>query len=83
MWLDIKNTVWERVHFETVEEMNEVIKKLKSGELTTGNDVCEFLDRSTEWIDDTSEEMRVEENDGYSTMDIMEDNKTIWENSKS
>jgi hypothetical protein len=26
---------------------------------------------------------RVEENDGYSTMDIMEDNKTIWENSKS
>jgi hypothetical protein len=42
MWLDIKNTVWERVHFETVEEMNEVIKKLKSGELTTGNDVCEF-----------------------------------------
>jgi hypothetical protein len=57
--------------------------KLKSGELTTGNDVCEFLDRSTEWIDDTSEEMRVEENDGYSTMDIMEDNKTIWENSKS
>jgi hypothetical protein len=27
MWLDIKNTVWERVHFETVEEMNEVIKK--------------------------------------------------------
>jgi hypothetical protein len=52
--------------------MNEVIKKLKSGELTTGNDVCEFLDRSTEWIDDTSEEMRVEENDGYSTMDIME-----------
>jgi hypothetical protein len=51
MWLDIKNTVWERVHFETVEEMNEVIKKLKSGELTTGNDVCEFLD-STEWIDD-------------------------------
>jgi hypothetical protein len=61
--------------------MNEVIKKLKSGELTT---VCmQFLDRSTEWIDDTSEEMRVEENDGYSTMDIMEDNKTIWENSKS
>jgi hypothetical protein len=42
-----------------------------------------ILDRSTEWIDDTSEEMRVEENDGYSTMDIMEDNKTIWENSKS
>jgi hypothetical protein len=33
-----------------------------------------ILDRSTEWIDDTSEEMRVEENDGYSTMDIM---KTI------
>jgi hypothetical protein len=29
MWLDIKNTVWERVHFETVEEMNEVIKNLK------------------------------------------------------
>jgi hypothetical protein len=62
--------------------MNEVIKKLKSGELTTGNDVCEFLDRSTEWIDDT-QRRNEEENDGYSTMDIMEDNKTIWENSKS
>jgi hypothetical protein len=52
--------------------MNEVIKKLKSGELTTGNDVCEFLDRSEWWIDD-QKKMRVEENDGYSTMDIMED----------
>jgi hypothetical protein len=41
MWLDIKNTVWERVHFETVEEMNEVIKN-KSGELTTGNDDMNF-----------------------------------------
>jgi hypothetical protein len=27
MWLDIKNTVWERVHFETVEEMK--LKNLK------------------------------------------------------
>lgn len=80
MYLDIKNTVWERVHFDSEEQMNEVIELLKTGKLQTGNDVCEHLDKSTEWIDETSEELTVEDNNGLSTMEIIVEDKTVWEN---
>lgn len=80
MYLDIKNTVWERVHFDSIEQMNEVIDLLKRGKLHSGNDVCEHLDKSTEWIDETSEELSVEDNNGLSTMDIIVEGKTVWEN---
>lgn len=31
MYLDIKNTIWERIQFDNVEQMNDVVEKLKSG----------------------------------------------------
>jgi hypothetical protein len=80
MWLDIKNTVWERVHFDSEEQMNEVIEKLKTGEFKSGIDVCDYLAKSTEWLDYTSEELSVEENDGLSTIEIMLNGDVIWEN---
>ncbi len=84
MYLDIKNTVWERVEFDSEEQMNDVIAKLKSGELKNGCDVCEYLDKSTEWIDETAEEMIPEDNDNQSTMEIHDGNTElediIWEN---
>jgi hypothetical protein len=79
--LDIKVTVWERVEFDSEEEMNDVLDKIKSGELKTGNDVCEYLDKGASYIDDTSEEMNSTDNLGMPTMEILnEDGNTIWNN---
>jgi len=79
--LDVKVTVWERVEFDSEEEMNDVLTKIKSGELKSSNDVCEYLDKGASYIDDTSEEMNVEENLGMPTMEILnEDGNTIWNN---
>lgn len=79
--LDVKVTVWERVEFETEEEMKDVLTKLKSGELETSNDVCEYLDKGASYIDDTSEEMRISDNSGSPTMEILnEDGNSIWNN---
>lgn len=84
MWLDIKNTVWERVHFDSEEQMSEVLAKLKSGELTSGIDVCDYLGKGTEWLDDTAEEMSIEDNDFQSTMEIMiNGGDVIWSNEKT
>ncbi len=81
MYLDIKNTVWERVEFDSIEEMNDVIEKLKSGELKNGCDVCDYLDKSTEWLDGTAEELTPEDNDWQPTMEIHNsDDEVIWEN---
>ena len=81
MFLDVKITIWERVEFNTEEEMLDVMEKLKNGELDTSADVCDYLDRSTTYIDDTSEQMSREENGDSYTMEIIdENNQTIWTN---
>jgi len=79
--LDIKVTVWERISFSSEEEMNDVLAKLKSGELESGCDVADYLDRSASYIDNTSEEVQVHENNGCATMEVLnEDGNTIWNN---
>ena len=81
--LDIKVTVWERINIETAEELNDVLTKLRNGELESGCDVADYLDRSSRYIDETSEEMRVEDNLGLATMELLdEDGNSIWKNSE-
>ena len=81
--LDIKFSVWERVEFESEEQMNDVLEKLKSKELVTGYDVMEYIESYSEPIDDTLEELSLEDNGGSPTMEIMDDNgNIIWHNGK-
>jgi hypothetical protein len=79
--IDIKVTVWERIEFHSEEEMNDVLAKLRSGELESGCDIADYLDRSSSYIDNTSEEVRIHENNGMATMEVLnEDGNTIWNN---
>jgi hypothetical protein len=82
--LDVKHTIWQRIEFDTKEQMLDVQERLKSGELTTGLDVIDHLagDCEIEYLYDTLEEMYPEENQGNPTIEIMNDEQgeVIWKN---
>lgn len=81
--LDIKNTIWQRIEFDSEEQMLDVKSKLDSGELTTGLDVIDHLagDCEIEYLYDTLEEMYPEENQGNPTIEVIdEQGATIWKN---
>jgi hypothetical protein len=82
--LDVKHTIWQRIEFDTKEQMLDVQERLKSGELTTGLDVIDYLagDLEIECLYDTLEEMCPEENQGNPTMEILDNEQglIIWKN---
>ena len=87
MYFDFKKTIWERIEVDPKHE-ERVLQEIKSGKITTGSDVYRFVDGeyfiNCENIDDTEEYMSVEENKGYSTIDVNDDEgETIWKNGKS
>jgi hypothetical protein len=73
MYLDIKNTIWERITFDNKEQMNDVVEKIKSGELESGSDVAEYLDKMGEILYETMTEITPEDNDGYSTLEVTDE----------
>ena len=71
MYLDIKNTIWERIQFDNVGQMNDVAEKLKSGELLTGSDVADYLNKGSELLEDTITELMTQDNDNYATLHVI------------
>ena len=82
MYLDQKITVWQRVHFETKEEMEETIAKFKNNEYQDINDVCKALGKSAETLEETEEIMTIDENDGQETIEIHEGEEIIFRNTE-
>ena len=79
--LDVKVTVWERIEFDSVEQMEDVKAKLESGELYDSDSVAEYLGIGATLMEDTVEYITIEENDNQSTMEILDDNGvTVWTN---
>jgi hypothetical protein len=79
--VDEKGTIWFKyilsVTADSLEEAQEIVKKdLKSGRIPDS-----VVD--TEYLFDTYESMIPEENDGWGTLEIVdEDGETIWSNGK-
>jgi hypothetical protein len=71
MYLDIKNTIWERIQFDNAEQMNDVVEKLKSGELQNGSDVADYLNKGSELLEDTITELMIEDNDDFATLHVI------------
>lgn len=72
MYLDFKITAWERVYIpEEIQE--EVIQKLKSGEIRTKVDALNHFKKEGAVFDDTIgiETMCLEENRGHSTIEFI------------
>ena len=80
-YIDTKLTVWSRMEFESEEQMLEAKALLESGELKSGLDVSDHFDLSDELMLDTQEEIYVEENNGFPTLEIFnEEGDTVWHN---
>ena len=80
-YIDTKLTIWDRMEFESEEQMLEAKAMLESGELKSGLDVSDHFGLSSEILYETQEEMYPEENNGLSTLQIFnEDGNTIWHN---
>lgn len=88
-YIDFKITKWERIDVDD-EIKDEVLEKVKSGEITDANDMWNFFDDDSftyEELDDTSEPMSVADNGGFPTIEIHSDYNTlndeiIWDNGR-
>jgi hypothetical protein len=80
-YLDTKLTIWDRIEFESEEQMLEAKAMLESGEFKTGLDVRDHFMLSAEMMLDTWEQILVEENNGLATIEILDaELNTIWHN---
>ena len=86
-YFDFKVTIWDRV---TVPEEHEeaVSKAIQSGEINSVQDVFNFLDGSGEYPEheflyDTDQQVTLEDNAGFSTIEILDKDNAIWQNGTS
>jgi hypothetical protein len=84
MFIDYKTTVWERFEIED-EHKDSLLEFLKENPEASAMDIWNWYsdnggDPHCETIEGTSEEMSVEENGGSSTLEILCDGKTIYQN---
>lgn len=80
-YIDTKLTIWDRMVFESEEQMLQAKAMLESGELVTGMEVSDHFMLSSELMIDTQEECYVEENNGLATLEIFnEEGDTVWHN---
>jgi len=89
MRVHFKVTAWESVSFED-EHNEEVLEKLRSGEIKTSNDLVVFLDSKDSFgdysmIPETEEQLTPQQNNGFSTIEAVEDGfgaSSLWGNGK-
>ena len=89
MKFDFKITTWERVTVEDSENESNVLKAIKEGKINSADDVFYFLEDRGELglinayckvLEDTSEQMSVNENGGNATIEVIEGTETIFTN---
>jgi hypothetical protein len=80
MEIDFKITIWERVNVSD-KNKEKVLQALQDGTISTANELVESgLGEYLGTIDETGEDLTVEENGGCSTVEALEEGNTIWSN---
>lgn len=82
-YIDTKLTIWDRMEFESEEQMLEAKAMLENGELKTGLDVSDYFQLSAEIQLGTEEETYVSENGGSATIEIFDEDDIIWHNGRN
>jgi hypothetical protein len=78
-FVDIKVKVWNRAYFSDEANMQEIIDLIKQGDIySIFDENLGFKEEETMF--DTESHLSVEENDGYSTIEVYEDSKIIYKN---
>ena len=78
MKVDFKITIWERVRVpDNLSE--EVLSKLKSGEISSSEDLYNFLEDGfeSEFLLETGEQLLITENDGQATIEVVDEKRNI------
>lgn len=81
-YVDFKITSWERVSIDD-ERLDEVLEKIKNGEIQTSNDLVYTLNDDCSFegvLYETEEQLSLQDNDGYSTIEIIQDGRTLYGN---
>jgi hypothetical protein len=86
MFIDYKTTVWSRFEIED-KHKDLLLEFLKKNPKASAMDIWNWCadnggDPYSEELEGTSEEMSVEENGGSSTIEILLDDKIIFQNDK-
>lgn len=82
MHVDFKITTWERINVPEEKE-EEVLKLMQSGEIETGADLADYLGGcDIEHLLEVDEYMTPEENGGFSTIELYQNNEMTWQNTK-
>jgi len=81
-FIDYKVTCWKRVEFSEDEDMSKIIEEIKNnGNL---NECNEIWDKHIGLDDllETETFMPLEDNDGFATIEVFENDEVIWANGK-
>lgn len=88
MNVDFKITAWERVSIPD-NRKEEVLKALKDGTISTANDLIDFLEKKNEtdyqyegMVVESENQLSLELNEGFSTIEAFDDNGIVYENGK-
>ena len=79
-YVDVKCTVWQRVHFTDDADMEKVIQQIKEGDINIIYDQSNgFMECET--LYDTEVHIAPKDNHGDATVEVYKGNQIIWENS--
>ena len=81
-YIDVKVTIWGRLHFKDDTDLNKLIELLKQGNTT--NDLCDEKLGFSEYeiLYETEEELSLEENNGNPTIEVFDEGTLLWTNIK-
>jgi hypothetical protein len=85
--IDFKVTTWERATINP-ENYEEVLNAIKTGKISSGEELANYLrdkgdaNISFNILPYCTEQMTVEENDGCSTIEVVQNEQTIWDNAE-
>ena len=81
-FIDYKATVWGRLEFDDSVDKDLIIQKLEEGFLPAELcDIEELKFKHFHFMDDTEEFITPIENDGESTIELIVNDETVWDNS--
>ncbi len=79
MYIDFKIATWERIYIKDESLKDKIVAALKSGEITSADDVFDFnKDADREIFHEIdSQQMTIYDNDGFSTIIAYDDEDTL------
>jgi hypothetical protein len=79
-YVDIKVTIWQRVHFEESADMNKVVETIITDGIDYIYDENDLGFCHSETLYDTEEQLTVAENGNQATVEVYGNNELIWQN---